>query len=1138
MPAQSQFHLLKTRRFLPIFITQALQAFNDNVYKQALIVLLAFQLNLSHQHSGLLVTLAAGIFILPFFLFSATAGKLADHFDKAYLTRIIKFFEIPFIALGCYALYLQNVTLSLVALFLMGLHSTFFGPIKYAILPDHLQENELISGNALVESSTFAAILLGTIVGGIFILFQNGIIYITAIGLALAVVGWMSSFYIFHTKKHERNIKFSFNFIQDTWEMLLYAKRRKEVFLSILGISWFWAIGAIFLAQMTNFVVDILHAPPYFATLFFALFSIGVGLGSLACNKLLKGKISPQYVPIALLGISIFIFDMCHASGYFEHHVLQSPPTMQAFLANPHAWRIMADLLLLAICGGIYAVPLYATMQLYSGTSHRSRAIASNNVMNSLFMVASAILVAGILALGFNITHVFLFLAIINLFATIYICKIIPEAMVKSFVKWVLSSIYQVKVNGLENYPENARYIIIANHTSFLDVVLLSAFLPDKLTFAINKDIAASWWIKPLLNLVETFPIDPTSPMSMKTMIKVVRGGKKLVIFPEGRITVTGALMKIYEGPGMIADKAGAKLLPIRINGAQFSYFSRLKGKIKLRWFPKISLTILPPREIKVDETIKSRNRRRLMGEELYNIMAEMIFYSSDLKQKLFDSLIDARNVHKGKFKIAEDRITGTLSYNQLIMRSFILGKALTQYAKFQELIGVLLPTSVNTMITFFGLEAYGRVPAMLNYSSGVKNIISCCQAAALKTVITSKRFIRLGDLHHIIDEMKKQAIEIIYLEDIAKNIKFVNKLAGYLKSHFPYFHQRRFRKIRSEDPAVILFTSGSEGIPKGVALSHYNLQSNRYQLGAAADFNSSDIVFNCLPLFHCYGLTAGAFLPLMSGVKTHFYPTPLHYRIIPELVYAVNATIMFSTDTFLAGYAHYAHPYDFYSLRYLFAGAEKIKLETQQRWADEFGVRVFEGYGATETAPVVATNTAMRNKKGTVGCLLPGIQHRLEKVPGIHHGGKLWVKGPNIMLGYLDKDNPGKIVPLKDGWYDTGDVVDIDSDGFITIVGRVKRFAKIGGEMVSLAAVESYLSQLWPGFLHAAIALKDEKKGEQIKLITNKPEANREEIAEFYRKEGLPEIALPRYIEYTKDMPVLASGKIDYVRLKELYEN
>jgi len=390
-----------------------------------------------------------------------------------------------------------------------------------------------------------------------------------------------------------------------------------------------------------------------------------------------------------------------------------------------------------------------------------------------------------------------------------------------------------------------------------------------------------------------------------------------------------------------------------------------------------------------------------------------------------------------------------------------------------------------------------------------------------------------MGELQETIAVLSESA-EVVYLEDIRAEISLLDKLKGMLMTPFARSIHRK-QDVSANDPAVVLFTSGSEGTPKGVVLSHGNLLSNRAQLSARIDFTASDTVFNALPMFHSFGLTGGTLLPILSGTKTFLYPSPLHYRVVPPLVYDSNATIMFGTDTFLSGYARVADPYDFYSLRYVFAGAEKVKDETRRTWADKFGLRILEGYGATETSPVIAVNTPMHFKAGTVGRVLPGIDCELQPVPGIEKGGRLIVTGPNVMLGYLRAENPGVLERAEGQRYDTGDIVSIDTEGFVTIEGRAKRFAKIAGEMISLTAVEGLAQQAWPGQQHAVVSIPDDRKGEQLVLVTDHAEAAREDFSRIAKQEGVSELMVPKDIRHVDEVPVLGTGKVDYVAVQKL---
>lgn len=1133
---QRQFSdLLSAKRFLPLFLTQFFEAFNDNFFKTALLILITYKLAHSVKMAEILVTVAGGIFILPFFLFSATAGQIADKYNKAIVIRLIKVVEISAMLLAAIGFSLNNIPLLLVTLFFMGIHSAFFGPLKYAILPDHLAKDELIAGNALIEASTFIAILIGTIFGGILMSVSYGISIVATLGIIIAVTGLVCSFFIPNTMRAQADLNISLNFITETKKIIDYAKDNHRIFLCILGISWFWAVGFTLLTQFPNFTKNVINGTSGVVTLFLGTFSIGVAIGSLLAERVQNKQLTSKYVPLGVIGMTIFIMDL-----YFASHSLSSPSdssslTLWHFLASFNHWRMLLDTLLLSACGGLYIVPLYAIMQAEAPESNRARIIAVNNIMNAFFMVIATIITSLLFAIHFTIPQIFLLLSILNALVALYICKLLPDAMIKSFFAWVLKAIYRVKIVGLENFnAATTPAIIVANHSSFIDALLLSAFLPEKMLFAINSHVAKKWWIKPFLSLANTFPLDPTKPMATKSLIHVLKDQPQYcIIFPEGRLTTTGGLMKIYEGPGLIADKTNSDILPIRIDGVQYTPFTYLKGKMRYRWFPQITITILPPRKFHINESVtSSRARRRLISAQLYDLMCSLIFESSDYHKTIYEALLEAKKIYGAKHKILEDIERKPINYRQFIMRSYILGRYIAHHSTPKENIGVLLPNATATAICFFAIHAFGRIPAMLNFSTGVKNIILACTAAEIKTIYTSRKFIDTAKLSHVIEKINQETtVHIIYLEDLRSQLSIWHKIAGVIFVLFPnYFYSTINPEIKSTDHAVILFTSGSEGTPKGVVHSHETILANVYQMSSRIDFTANDIAFNPLPVFHSFGLTTGLILPIINGVKTFLYPSPLHYRIIPELVYDTNATIFYGTDTFLTGYARAAHPYDFYSIRYVFAGAEKLKDETRNAWSEKFGISIFEGYGVTETAPVISVNTAMENKNGTVGRFLPKIAYKIQPVPGILEGGRLFVSGPNIMLGYLFAEQPGKINAPDGGWHDTGDIVSIDERGYITIKGRAKRFAKIGGEMISLTAVEDYITKCWPDVLHAAVSIPDPKKGETVVLVTEKKNAKREELIEYYQKQGIGEIYLPKKILIVEAMPVLGTGKIDYV--------
>jgi acyl-[acyl-carrier-protein]-phospholipid O-acyltransferase / long-chain-fatty-acid--[acyl-carrier-protein] ligase len=515
-------------------------------------------------------------------------------------------------------------------------------------------------------------------------------------------------------------------------------------------------------------------------------------------------------------------------------------------------------------------------------------------------------------------------------------------------------------------------------------------------------------------------------------------------------------------------------------------------------------------------------------------------FDANACNQTLFDSLLDAAGTFGGGKTILEDAERQTLTYKKLILASLILGGRLAPEAPPQHATGLLLPNVNALPIAIFGLNAWGRTVGLLNFTSGAKNIVSAVKTGLLPVVVTSRRFIETAKLDDVIAAIVDtewspgKKARVVFLEDVRKSIGAWDKALGLWRSLRPYgFHRRR--RMPPFAAAVILFTSGTEGSPKGVALTNVNLVANARQIFAHADglISPADTAFNPLPMFHSFGLTAGTLMPLLNGLKTVLYPSPLHYKQVPQLIAATQATLLLATDTFLQGYARAADDGEFDSVRLVVAGAERVKDTTRKLWPNP-QTAILEGYGATECSPVLACNTIKDGRTGTVGKLLPGIEHYLEPVEGITEGGRLYVRGPNVMAGYILAANPGVVVPPSGGWHDTGDIVTID-DGFVTIRGRAKRFAKIGGEMVSLAAVETLAAGLWPDNTHVAISIPDPRKGESLVLITDKPDADKLALADHARRQRIAELWVPKAILVLNQIPILGSGKVDYPAAQEM---
>jgi acyl-[acyl-carrier-protein]-phospholipid O-acyltransferase/long-chain-fatty-acid--[acyl-carrier-protein] ligase len=705
----------------------------------------------------------------------------------------------------------------------------------------------------------------------------------------------------------------------------------------------------------------------------------------------------------------------------------------------------------------------------------------------------------------------------------------------KRFFRALLEIFFGYKTQNEPVLRTPGPVLLLPNHTSWFDWLFLWCCLEDDWKFVTSSQTAQiSWLHKAIMVNRYTFPIDPASPYALKRMAQFLEKGGRLVLFPEGRLSLTGTLMKLFDGTGFLLYKTKARVITCYLRGAKRLHFSpNQEEKLLLPTISTHFSDVLNPPELHDVSTTHARQvltswlRARLQQQQFE---CEMEWGA----QNLLSAISSTAQLMPGKV-ILEDALGGALTYRKLLTGVELLANQLSKILPAtQTRVGILLPNISANPVILIALWKLGKVPAILNYSTGATVMLACIQLAGAKQVITSRSFLERARLD--LKTIQEAGVDFLYLEDLRTGIQKTDKIFALVGQTLQPGLENR--SLKPDDAAVVLFTSGSEGVPKGVELTHRNILSNIRQMLAVTDLQEIDRVFNCLPLFHSFGLTVGTLLGLVRGIYVFVYPSPLHYRVVPTVFYERSCTVFLSTNTFLNGYARKANPYDFRSMRYLFAAAEKLQETTSTTWAQKFGVRVLEGYGATECAPCVAVNTPLEPRYGSVGKIMPGMEYRIEPVEGVEDAGRLFVRGPNVMAGYLNPDANEKFKSLH-GWYDTGDIAHVDPDGYFYIRGRLKRFAKISGEMVSLTAVEDALAGAFPQYglrcQVAVVSKPDEHKGEMLIAVTNEPKLSMDEIRQAIKSKGLSNLCVPREIIVVREIPKLGTGKVNHRELQKL---
>lgn len=1110
-----------TRSYVSIVVIAILGALNDNLLKAAVIVFAA--LSVPADQAATVGLLAGALLMLPFVLFSGWAGILADKFEKATMIRAVKWSELGLACLAIGAMASGSISVMLGLVFLMGSQSAFFGPLKLGWLPERLRPAQLVAANSWLDAGTFLAILAGMVAGGL-LSGADTLIWVGGAAVLIALVGVFVAYGLPKGARAAPNLAIPLNPLTGSWRVLRALFSDGTAAKAALLDTWFWAVGSVYLSTLPAYLRLRLGGDETMLTAVMALFAGGIGAGAIVASVKLRGKISAQLTLPSGILIAAAAFGL-----YAGFDALEPGSGMGGLFATVQGLFVVISLFLIAFGGGMFAIPLKAVIQSRAGKDERAQVMAGFNILSSIGIVAISILMSLGVKAGLELQHIFLTIAITGVAAVIASVAFFQREALQGLGRAVLLPWFRVEIEGREHLATEGPVVFVSNHVSFADGPLLFSLIDRQVAIAVNTDWSKGPVLSRFAGILGIAPLDPQNPMAAKGLAQQIQSGGAAMVFPEGRISTHGALMKVYPGTAWLVDAAQAPVVPIHIEGLESSRVTRPIAGMARRLFPKVRIRVGAPRRLNVPDEIKGRARRELATRALQDMLEDSRFNALNAPHSLPHAFHLARQRFDGRGIAISDPLGTHMTRRKIAIGAAALSASLQENTAPGEHVGILLPGVAAAPVILLGLWRAGRVAAILNPTLGAAPMLSAIETAGIRKIITSKDFVQKAEIEGVVCELENQGLKILWTDDLKAQIGPRRKLRAIWAARRP-----ANVPLSGDTPAVILFTSGTEGAPKGVVLSHGNLVANIAQLRARTDIGSADRVLSALPLFHSFGLTAGVLLPLMAGAPVMIYPSPLHYKIVPEVAYGHNATLIFGTDTFLNGWGRRASAYDFSSVRAAIAGAEPVKATTRTLWSEKFGVRILEGFGATEAGPVIALNTPMENRNGTVGRALSNIEMCLEDAPGID-GQRLWIRGPNVMAGYLLSGDNGALHAPEGGWYDTGDIVSRDEEGFIRIVGRAKRFAKVGGEMVSLAAAEALAAEIWPDAHVAAISVPDARKGEKVILVTSQSGADRKALSSAAKDRRIAEITVPSDVLVFERIPLLASGKTDYPALSTM---
>lgn len=1116
------------RGFWALITTQFQGAFSDNVLRNLLLSMIV-SMGLKDGQRETFVSVITFLFSVPFVLFSMTGGWLADHFSKRQVTIWTKVMEIASMVVASVGLYRHSNVITFAALGLVATQAALFGPAKYGLLPELLPAKRLSWGNGVIELGTFMAIITGTVAGATMAeRFHGNEVVAGYVLIALAVVGLLWSFAIDRVPAAAPDKKFKINFLVDLWQQIKLMSKDRPLLLAVIGNTYFWFLGSLLFATIVVYGPAVLHVGVAKTGYLSAALAVGIGIGSMIAGLVSGNKIEYGLIPLGAIGMT--------ATGL-------------ALGLSPHGMTGSAVLLgILGFWAGFFAVPVNALIQHRPLEKDKGGIIAASNLLSFVGISISSL----VYFVFTNYVHldprgVMVAGSVITGLGTVYVLWLLPEWFLRLLLWLLTHTVYRIKVVGRANLPERDGGLLVVNHMSFVDALLLITSTDRPIRFLIFKGIYDMPLVKPFARMMKAIPI--SSEQRPREMIRslrdasdAIRDGELVCIFAEGQITRTGQLLPFRRGFERIMKGVEAPIIPVNLDGVWGSIFSFERGRFLWK-FPR---HVPYPVTVSFGAPMAATSTATEVRASVQELQAEAFAQRRSRIRTLDSSFVRSAHLHPMRFLMADGK-TPHVRFGSALVKVIFLARKLRASLGEKEMVGLLMPPSVGGALCNFALTLLGRVPVNLNYTASNEALASCARQCDIDVVITSKAFV---------ERFPKMEIpgRTLLLEDVIADAGFGGKMFALLVFFLPYRLIRAAvggRKRSIDDLATVIFSSGSTGDPKGVMLTHYNIASNIAQVSQVFMLDKGDRVLGILPFFHSFGFTAALWLPVSIGIGVVYHPSPLDARAISALVGQYKVTFLIATPTFLQAYIRRCSPEHFGSLQYVLVGAEKLPERVALAFEDTFGIRPLEGYGCTECSPVVTVNTRdfraagfrqVGARRGRIGHPLPGISVKvldIETMQPVAPGtqGMLLVKGPNVMAGYLGRPEKTAEV-LKDGWYTTGDIAVMEEDGFITITDRLSRFSKIGGEMVPHIKIEDRLHELADVTeqVFAVTALPDEKKGERIVVLHTLSDEKLAPVLEKLAQCDLPSLWKPRNKKFyrVEALPMLGTGKIDLCGVKQ----